>query len=200
MILAKELNPKQAEEMQKEVEANTKVYEASEQNRVESEMRYKDLQQRLQQQEKEIEHLDLSLANFEQLLELQASLESKISLAEQSLKLDDSLNNIVSIVKDCELASNTAQSNLKKLEQQSIAHQAAALANLLEVGQPCPVCGSVDHTKPAVIDTDEVNDSALQAAKSKLEQAMIDLYKAQSTETTLLESQNELGLRLKQEK
>ncbi|MEB3321864.1 MAG: SMC family ATPase [Synechococcaceae cyanobacterium] len=66
---------------------------------------------------------------------------------------------------------NGARARLLTLRERLIAGMAARLASGLASGDPCPVCGSRQHPRPAVPSDDGVDDGAMAAAEAALEVA-----------------------------
>ncbi|WP_262316522.1 AAA family ATPase [Lacticaseibacillus parakribbianus] len=64
-------------------------------------------------------------------------------------------------------AAQTAAAAYVTLRDARLTQQIAVLAAQLSPGQPCPVCGSLEHPQPAVTDTAPVSDAALAEAESK---------------------------------
>ncbi|MCH4171357.1 MAG: SMC family ATPase [Lactobacillus sp.] len=85
-------------------------------------------------------------------------------------------------------AATAAQGDYRALKNQWLTSQIANLAQQLEPGSPCPVCGSTDHPKPAVVTaTVAVSQEAVDAAEAALQQAQ----KQATASTTALESLTE---------
>ncbi len=63
--------------------------------------------------------------------------------------------------------------------------QAGLLARELAEGQPCPVCGAVDHPHPAVLTAEAVTREAMEAADRRHRQAAEELHEADSALSAL---------------
>lgn len=101
-----------------------------------------------------------------------------------------------------------AKALVAELEQRWLHGQAAILANKLQNGESCPVCGSTHHPSRAVSTREDIpNEEDLKAAKheaTRLEteksSAESAFFKAQSTEKTLEENLMELLNRIVEHK
>ncbi|MED1201883.1 AAA family ATPase [Heyndrickxia acidicola] len=80
-----------------------------------------------------------------------------------------------------------ARETLTKMEQSWQMGQASLIAQILDEGEPCPVCGSIHHPNPAVSLNDIPNESDLKAAR--LDAEMLEKEKANS-ESRWLESKS----------
>ncbi|MCG9746968.1 SMC family ATPase [Shewanella sp. Isolate8] len=103
------------------------------------------------------------------------------------------------------IAAKTAGSELAEKHQQAIdAHkrlelswhrgQAARLAAELAPGEPCPVCGSLEHPEPAMGEFDLPSDEALANAKQRESDALNLLHQARSEYKLLQQSLSNLQL------
>ncbi|NMM62705.1 AAA family ATPase [Clostridium sp. P21] len=95
-----------------------------------------------------------------------------------------------------------AELNFKELERLFREGQAGLLAKNLEDGMPCPVCGSIHHTKLAVLEQGVPTEAQLKIKKDFLEEA---LKKFEKSNESFIEadvngrSQNNIVSRLKEE-
>ncbi|MDQ0269808.1 AAA family ATPase [Cytobacillus purgationiresistens] len=80
-----------------------------------------------------------------------------------------------------------AKKLITTLEEQWLHGQASILADQLQSGEPCPVCGSMDHPTPAISSEEIPNEEDLKAAKQQL--AVIEKEKAHA-DTKYYESQS----------
>ncbi|SHE66952.1 SbcC/MukB-like Walker B domain-containing protein [Vibrio gazogenes] len=64
-----------------------------------------------------------------------------------------------------------AQQQADRLEMQWHSAQAAILAQKLQPGEACPVCGSCDHPSPALLTETEVTKAHIQQARAEQQQA-----------------------------
>ncbi len=69
-----------------------------------------------------------------------------------------------------EEACRSLKQTYEELERQRRFAAIGLVARLLEVGKPCPVCGSTEHPCPAQISEDIVSEEELDEIKEKLEQ------------------------------
>ena len=65
----------------------------------------------------------------------------------------------------------TTDERYRTLEETYLRNQAGILAKDLSDGVPCPVCGSTDHPSPAVISSENINESKLKQEKAVVEKA-----------------------------
>ncbi len=68
-------------------------------------------------------------------------------------------------------ALREARSALRAMEAAWLAGQAGRLAASLRAGDPCPVCGSLEHPSPSLPLEAGIEDAALEAARARVEQA-----------------------------
>lgn len=68
-------------------------------------------------------------------------------------------------------SAHLAEQAHKQVQLQYYSAQAAVLAADLQVDEPCPVCGSLDHPHPASVDAAAVSQSDLDAAAAAADQA-----------------------------
>lgn len=68
----------------------------------------------------------------------------------------------------------SVQARHVRIEQEWRAGRAASLAQTLAAGEPCPVCGSMDHPAPAAA-ASEADDATLEHARSAVDQARTEL-------------------------
>ena len=73
--------------------------------------------------------------------------------------------------KEAEQAYAAAQATSADLQLRQRAGRAGVLAQTLVAGEPCPVCGSTDHPKPAAAAQDVPTDAQLDAATEAEQQA-----------------------------
>ena len=102
-------------------------------------------------------------------------------------KAEASVKSAGTVRKVAEKAVSTAEAALTKVHAGWVAGQAGLLARSLADDQPCPVCGSVDHPKPArskrrLTELGEVEDaqSLLKVAQEALADAKADESSAQA--------------------
>lgn len=108
-----------------------------------------------------VEALAHRLREANALRERQERLEQARKVLTQS---EAELERAVDAVTKAEAAQVEAQYRLDEVEHAWVAAQAGRLATALEVGAPCPVCGSTDHPVLAVL-TDDVSEAALRSAR-----------------------------------
>lgn len=82
----------------------------------------------------------------------------------------------------CDAALAEAGATLETLRQRREASAAAVLAGTLVAGQPCPVCGSVSHPRPATA-ADGPGEEALRQARAAEESARSALAEARQAVT-----------------
>ena len=79
---------------------------------------------------------------------------------------------------EAEAAFREAEAALREAESRSLAAMAARLAERLEPGQPCPVCGATDHPRPARPHEADVEEAAVREARAARDEAEAALAEA----------------------
>ena len=147
----------------------------------------KELKQNNAEYGKTAAELEQDRKKTEQILELELALqqsktesrklEEKYQQLEQLQKeqnqLDKLEKNYKEAVKNYQKVQNdvfAARSVFQKLEQEFMDGQAGILSQTLAAGEPCPVCGSVNHPQPAVMKESFPTKEEWQKAKNELEE------------------------------
>ncbi|WP_243304776.1 AAA family ATPase [Geothrix oryzisoli] len=105
------------------------------------------------------EQLDQASQLAEHATTVHASAQTGLNAAEQSVRV--------------------ARTQLRDLQERHLAAQAAHLAQNLTPGEPCPVCGSEAHPRPAAPSSDQPDELALQRAQARQDEAEAALGQAQ---------------------
>lgn len=84
--------------------------------------------------------------------------------------------------------ANTARALAAKLEKSFLDAQAGLLANTLEDGCPCPVCGSITHPSPAQLCEDAVSEEEYKSAREDADR-LADIASASSKEAGSLKAE-----------
>jgi DNA repair protein SbcC/Rad50 len=74
-------------------------------------------------------------------------------------------------VEETEWLTLEQRRDTQDLERRWVAGQAGRLAATLVLGEPCPVCGAVEHPRPAQSGVDQINDDMLEEARQAAEAA-----------------------------
>ncbi|WP_394232345.1 AAA family ATPase [Niallia oryzisoli] len=168
--------------------------------------------QALQAEKKELDEQQMTYFENERKMD-------KLELVyEQIVRCEQQYNSYLQAQKDCEYKKGLferAHSHyqdvsvlVQELEQKWLHGQAAIIANKLQNGEECPVCGSTHHPNPAVNNSGDIpSEEDLKAAKqqradleAETRHAELSLIKAQSAEKALEESIAELVKRITNER
>lgn len=79
--------------------------------------------------------------------------------------------------KNSQIKYNKINGEYEDLNKKFLDEQAGILSERLIDGEPCPVCGSVHHPKPAVISGEHVTKVMVDNAKAKLDESLEDINK-----------------------
>ncbi len=114
--------------------------------------------------ERTMDDLDALLACYNDLVEARRTLQVRVDLWQA-----------------CIHATTQAQTEYQRLSAAWISQQAGHLAkDCLHAGEPCPVCGSVEHPAPAVLPDSAVDKASVEAAESNRD----DAHRRESTART----------------
>lgn len=143
---------------------------------------YELLASELQKDKTEIDNLHEQELKFEQSKIRGQELEGKY---QQLLQIQKEIKQLKKIKEDYENAVSEYQQIQKKvyemrvtfqqLEQQFMDGQAGILAGVLKENSPCPVCGSINHPRPAVMAPNAPTREEWQTAKTDLEKKELEL-------------------------
>ncbi|OAJ92646.1 AAA family ATPase [Vibrio bivalvicida] len=159
-------------------------------------IQYNELKQQLQQEAdlgaKSLEQARRDLtekSNLETgLINNQRLLDDLNKLAAQTAELARLQQKLVPIAEQVEKAKNGVAEKQKYADEQELSwhnSQAAFLAQKLEKGSPCPVCGSQEHPTPAMFQGDPISKESVQAARQQERSAIEELNR----QTNVLEQQ-----------
>lgn len=112
------------------------------------------------------------------------------TLAEKAQALEHALGVARVGCEDAEKELSTATATLRTLQDAMRLGRAASLAQGLQDGQPCPVCGSGEHPAPATSDAELPSDQDLKAAEEVVSGAQDAFTAAQSAVATALATLN----------
>ncbi|MBR4411907.1 MAG: SMC family ATPase [Firmicutes bacterium] len=81
--------------------------------------------------------------------------------------------------------ADEAQEQYTKMNRAFLSEQAGILAQTLEAGKPCPVCGSSDHPHPAAASAEAPTEAQLERAKKEMGEAADNAAEASRTASQL---------------
>jgi len=175
----------------------------------ESETQSSDLQEMLAQtnsllqvRKKEAEHLadaDLILAEDRARLDASLRREKELQRLAGDLREIDQLDDAYQTARirylEAESVWRTADTRCRELETRFLQEQAGILALTLQEGAPCPVCGSTEHPRKAVLMTDAPTEAVIQRCRAERDQYQRAL---QNTSETAGRKFSEIETRLRQ--
>ncbi|NVD08039.1 SMC family ATPase [Vibrio sp. JPW-9-11-11] len=116
--------------------------------------------------------LETEVVRNERLL---SDLRKRDQLQAELTQLESSTKGLQLQQSQAQQALNDKQTFADELEMRWHRAQASLLAQKLQQGEPCPVCGSCEHPSPALAGNDDVNKQAVQAARQQ-ERLALDEY------------------------
>ena len=119
-------------------------------------------QEQLQQFAQRIADYELQLEPYESYLEQLPKLREQVTLLTQVEKYESTIESSSHEVSMADHQYKNSKQTLQQLEQKWIANQASILAAKLVEGEPCPVCGSMDHQVPPSTEIEEVDEEHLE--------------------------------------
>lgn len=96
------------------------------------------------------------------------------------------------------LQYKTVKSQYDELYERFLCSQAGILAQALEDGKPCPVCGSSEHPSPAATISDDISENRLKELNAEADNAKIKLD-ASASDCAALRGENEALTKLFEE-
>ena len=146
------------------LESSRKTVEDTEQSLAELEEEKNALDDAEVQYQKTVSEQELCVNRMNQL--------SQLGRALKRWKLEQrSLEQLRATYYTANLDYGLKKSEYDTMEQAYFDEQAGILAQQLELGQPCPVCGSLEHPLPAVLTGKAPDKEALEVQKERVEQA-----------------------------
>lgn len=156
-----------------------------EQKKMEAEKRLTVLENKLQEKQQELEKNIRQIEKLEQAPEILPELllkEKELKEKQQSLeKMKERAELIKELVQECENQRKQVQKQLEDYQAKSRAYeeknrifieeQVGIIAEKLQEGEPCPVCGSLEHPKKACLSEEAVTQQEVEQAKRQREQA-----------------------------
>lgn len=149
----------------------------------------------LEQVKKQMTELRGRLTGLETSREQVRDLDARLAKLDEADELRQKLVNVADDIGLARKEEVRCQRALDALEQRWRANYAATLAQHLEEGIACPVCGGIEHPKPARKDVDQVSDEALAGARAALANANTEkgkLLAQQATTTARITELNRL--------
>ncbi len=154
-------------------------------------------QQQVESIVSEISKATLSSEKWQKSIAKKADLIQKRSKTEQTLQRRTKLDNANSDLEKYVLNQDLKRQVLERtradyahkkavadhIEMQWHRHQAAILAAELKINEPCVVCGSLEHPKPAILPDDAPKQDEVEAARIA-QDACVDLGTKANTEST----------------
>lgn len=160
---------KELEKIRGEVEKVKETYHKQE----EEGKRKKEQLERLREEEKELKDSSVELVKKQQEVQNQRQrLEKLAQIQAQYLEWADGKQKLTEYQKELvrkTAAVEQAWETYKDKNLRLIAAQAGILAEVLQEGQPCPVCGSLSHPKKAVMTEDTVTKQQVEEANSRFQ-------------------------------
>lgn len=158
-----------------------------EQKKIEAEKSLAVLEEALQRKKQELEKNARQIEKLEQAPEILPELllkEKELEEKQQSLeKMKERAELIKELAQECENQREQVQKQLEDYQAKSRAYeeknrifieeQVGIIAEKLQEGEPCPVCGSLEHPKKACLSEEAVTQQEVEQAKRQREQADI---------------------------
>ncbi len=146
--------------------------------------------EKLDQESRKIPQYEQALAEIKNAIRLQYELEKTRA---EYRELDQSCQEALAKLNKLAAKRQETQSRFDQLEFQWRQSQSARLAEDLQAGLPCPVCGSTDHPQPAIKTDTFVSTESLDYAKVQRDKADKAYHQHQDTYRNL-DKQKEITL------
>lgn len=159
------------QKVQKQIKQLESQLSQLEQHQHQLEGHVKDLEDRQEQCEanlKTLEGIEQAWQNFQQ---LEARYHQFEQAASEHHRLQMIAANSLDVYTKSAAKAAKAQSDYRTMQTIFLAGQAGVLAQSLMPGQPCPVCGALDHPHPAPLEAHTPSEAALKRAQTQAEKA-----------------------------
>ncbi|ATP41884.1 ATPase [Solibacillus sp. R5-41] len=140
----------------------------------------KNLIERKTNQQVLIKQLEDGIVPYQKTFEEHAQLVQKIHNIKEAIQLNSIVQALQDEVSQKQEAAETAQQQVKQVEQQIRHNQAAFIASTLVSGEACPVCGSFEHPAVNNQETAAVEESVAEGLRKNAELAMQKYYEVKS--------------------
>ena len=110
----------------------------------------KELDRNLTEQQASADRVAIVETEYSRLTDLSKTHGDFIALKERMPSMGARVDTQQQVVHDAENRLAASRRELERIDREWRGHQAFAFSSSLHEGEPCPVCGSVDHPRPAV--------------------------------------------------
>ncbi|MEG0473663.1 MAG: SMC family ATPase, partial [Solibacillus sp.] len=140
----------------------------------------KNLLERKTHQQALIKQLEDNIAPYQTTFEEHVQYVQKIHNIKEAIQLTNSVEALQGEVSHKQQVADTAQQQVKQIEQQIRHNQSAFIASTLIAGDACPVCGSFDHPAVNNQQTAAVEEHVADELRKNAELAMQQYYEVKS--------------------
>lgn len=158
-----------------------------EQQQVKAQTLYADLQnevtqlkQQLQLQQQTVSELEQAVSKYEETYEAHATAMRHVELVKEAMQRKTQVEKLATDCTEKQQQATAAQQTLQTVEQQIRSNQAAFLAAALQHGDACPVCGSTEHPAIHNRETQQVDETTLDALRQQADAKRQSYYQVQS--------------------
>ncbi|SFH77763.1 exonuclease SbcC [Tindallia magadiensis] len=176
---------------QKEAEAYEKKMEDLSQRQELGEKRLKELR-------KEQEQASEALEKEAKLIKQQAKLQQDCQELQELIRRKEEEKRLSKQKEKAEAKLKSDRKEAQKVEEKWLNNQARWLAMNLQEGEPCPVCGSLEHPEKATGTGEEINRKTMEEAKEKEKKAN-DAYVQVATKWETVRTALEEGLQKRED-
>ena len=131
-------------------------------------------------QQQTVKELEESVADYQSIYELHADIVRKVELVQEAQQLQQSVQNLQKEAAEKKMITEQLQHEVNELELQVRANHAALLASMLQEGEACPVCGSLEHPVIHQGSATEVEQNGMEELQKRSQIALQIYYQVNS--------------------